>query len=305
MRSRFFMQILASISFSDMVASTASAFGFPSSDSRLCAAQSFLVAWFYRATFLWTLILTYQLHSVVLHGKVALKQPFMLLLGWALPCILALIPFTFTKYGRPSSSEGLGWCYFSDSKTLGEIWIELFWFLDVLFCFTFMMYFYLRVYWRFRDNLFQNSRIYDLVNALYPYPLTLFFTWMPLVMFTVCQVSGFKSDDSPYISQYLAAFSIQNGTILAIIFFWKSHEARNLWLNLVCGRQRHPLTIREEFDDTVLEGMGCDGDGDSAEYSPLDDNHKEYRGVHEHSMTDEDSRTASTGSGIRVIRPPT
>ena len=49
MRKRLFMRLIMLIAISDTIGSVASAFGFPANHTALCAAQTFLINFFYQS----------------------------------------------------------------------------------------------------------------------------------------------------------------------------------------------------------------------------------------------------------------
>ena len=96
MRKRFFMLIILMISIADILASIGSALGLPPDDSILCPLQAFMVVVFYKSSWCWCAILTYQLYCVVVYTKVYLTWPVMHFIGWFIPLLTTLLPLTST-----------------------------------------------------------------------------------------------------------------------------------------------------------------------------------------------------------------
>ena len=147
MRERLFMKIIVNISICDILASIASAFGFPSMHSPLCPLQGFLVPFFYKAGWLWTVLLAYQLYCVVIHSKFGMSMQKMHILCWFTTGLTTLLPLTTNDYGRDDDQD-LGWCFIAGNSVSAGVWGLFTFNFMLLVCSLFILYFLFRIYWR-------------------------------------------------------------------------------------------------------------------------------------------------------------
>lgn len=254
MRKRFFMKIILMISIADIFASIGSALGLPPDGSYLCPLQAFLVVVFYKASWCWCSILTYQLYSIIETTKVKLSWPVMHLIGWMIPLFTTLLPLITNKFGRDdiADEEIMGWCYY---KGNAEYW-DLFTF-DLLLFSTLisMAYFTFKIYTKINDF---SDTIGGLISALAYYPLSIAIAWAPTLLLAFLINSGMVgiNENVKIIYFVCTLLSTQNGTLLAIIFFFKSPEARNKWKELIIKREDNLKThflkfgnINDQIDD--------------------------------------------------------
>ena len=128
MRRRPFMQIITFMAFSDMMGSIASAFGFPSGSSLLCPIQSFGFVFFYKASWMWMVMMAYQLWNVANRGKLGLSKLQMHVLCWVVPLVSTLLPLSQVQFGSPLVNSS-SWCFFEDDVPTAQAWM-----LGNLFC---------------------------------------------------------------------------------------------------------------------------------------------------------------------------
>ena len=225
------MKIILMISIADILASLGSSLGLPSDDSILCPIQAFLVVVFYKASWCWCSILTYQLYCVVKYTKVHLTWSVMHFIGWIIPLITTLLPLSTNKFGRDDIKDEdiMGWCYY---KGNAEYW-DLTCFDFLLLCSLISMaYFTYKVYTKINDF---SSSISGLIGALAYYPLSIALTWSPTLILAFFINSGIvELNNTVKIIYFICTLlSTQNGTLLAIIFFMKSPEARSRWYSII------------------------------------------------------------------------
>eukprot|EP01035_Chromulina_nebulosa_P040064 gene40064-54163_t len=76
-----------------------SSFSFPPGGSVLCWIQGIVQLYFTVCSWLWTLVLSYTIYSVIAEGKLWFKLWHVQSLCWIMPIILALLPLTTNTYG--------------------------------------------------------------------------------------------------------------------------------------------------------------------------------------------------------------
>lgn len=261
LKRKLFMHILVMMSLSDAIASTAYAFGF--AEGPLCSTQSFLMNFFYRGTWFWTTMLSFQLHNLVLHGKPYFSLLAMHIICWSLNIILQFIPFATNYYGEDDEATGKVTCYIANGSNAkaSHIW-EIVTFVIPLFCCLLLMsYFSLQMllkYW------YQDLSLYPLISSainmtgLYPFGLILM--WIPHAIFAliynIAPSLGYPDNiDWGILYTPLLFFSFAwgglYGVLLAAIFFIKGSEARSRWYVLLCGVSDVPIhiSLRSDFED--------------------------------------------------------
>lgn len=146
--------------------------------------------------------------------------------AWGLPMFLALIPITTNNYG--SSNYDTQWCVLTQRGNNWS-WLTQFWsyvaFFGWLFvCIALMIAWQVMISYQFRDSPMQAvvRRTYDKV---YLYP----------VVMIVCWVLNYWCDDvrnkdaGEFLNALSMLFGISNGVFSALIFMFKSEEARRRW----------------------------------------------------------------------------
>ena len=100
MSRKLFMHIIIIMSACDMMGSAASAFGFPVEKSLLCPIQGFAVMFFFKASWIWTTMLTFQLFSICYYGEYGFSILQMHLLCWGLAISSTLVVLSTNSFGR-------------------------------------------------------------------------------------------------------------------------------------------------------------------------------------------------------------
>uniref|UniRef100_A0A7S3H526 G-protein coupled receptors family 2 profile 2 domain-containing protein n=1 Tax=Spumella elongata TaxID=89044 RepID=A0A7S3H526_9STRA len=221
-----FMPIIFFMSLSDLGMNSTSLLGFPSDGSALCWIQGVLQSYFAVCSWFWTTILAYRVYSIVSFGQCSLTMTQMHVFAWVFPMFLALIPITTNNYG--SSAFDTQWCVLTRRED-NPPWLTLFWsyiafFLWLFLCIVLMIFWQIRISYKFRDSPMKAvvKRTYDKV---YLYP----------VVMVVCWVLNYWCDalDAHGAGESLNAlsmlFGISNGIFSAMIFMFKSEEARRRW----------------------------------------------------------------------------
>lgn len=235
MRKKLFMQIIAFISIADFIGNLPYSTAYrPVGTSPTCKVEGFMNLYFYPVSWAWTTILVYFLYSLALFSKLPLSKLKIHLLCWGLPLFFTLMTLTTNTYGRADGSTEDTVCSYSGPKLSGFLWHLLtyygFWFVCVA-CMVAM-------YWRIIDlkkkDQVKNISILKLAtDSLYLYPMIMFWCWLLRVITACIQFSG---ADSFYgfalLNSFSDCFKILHGFCAAVIFFYKSAEARQRWFNL-------------------------------------------------------------------------
>jgi hypothetical protein len=236
MYKRLFMKIVVIISICDIIASTFSTIGFPSENSILCPMQAFFTIFGYKASWLWTTGLAFELYSVCIYGKFV---PILYLhLGcWSIALLSTLLPLSTNGFGRQAMDDSESWCFINGSPRSGAIWAAVsFQVLLVMTSFVTLILTF-RIYWRYRTmNIAKDyPEVYVILDTMVLYPIGFFITWGPNLVFSLLINFGaidFSARDQ-YAFHVVTTLATQSGTVLAIIFFFKSKEARYRWLNVL------------------------------------------------------------------------
>ena len=100
---KIYMKILLTISFCDFVGSLFMSTGFAPTES-YCSVQAGIVIFFYRAQWMWTCIISSQLHSLIRYERLTLDFQGMNVLVWTINILLEILPLLL-PYG-PSPHDG-------------------------------------------------------------------------------------------------------------------------------------------------------------------------------------------------------
>ncbi len=110
--NKIYMQILVMISVSDVISSIAVTFGFPK--GTLCTVQGTLIFFGFRASWIWSVLMIYQLCSIVKYGHLRLSFRTMNLICWSLDLIAEFLPLaTGTWYANSPDFQGYTVCSIS------------------------------------------------------------------------------------------------------------------------------------------------------------------------------------------------
>ena len=116
-RDRLYMKLLLMISFSDMLGSLAFALGYMQ-QPELCALQGGAIIFFFRATWMWTLALSYQLYALVMHKRVTLSFARLNAFIWPVNLLLELLPL-YLPHGAADMARNVE--YGTDDAHYGNV----------------------------------------------------------------------------------------------------------------------------------------------------------------------------------------
>lgn len=150
LRRKMFMHIIVMMSFTDFIASAFISVGY-TRDPVLCTIQGATTAFFFISSWLWTTMLSFQLHHLVKYGRPKLTVLGMHLLVWFITIVIFLAPLiSNVTYGLPSKYLGDSLCGFT-GPDIG-VWIDTHYSI-ALACIALQIYFSLTVYLQVREAL--------------------------------------------------------------------------------------------------------------------------------------------------------
>jgi len=145
-RGKPFVKIVLTIALCDALASLGFAFGYPKGD--LCTAQSVIIFFFERLSWIYTAILVFQLYKLVVYRTI-IKSKLLHVAAISINIVLQLLPFTTTTYyGSPTQVQGLTNCLMhSGSSTTQSNQIAYNWLLFLnSYCYFVVMFTILVLY---------------------------------------------------------------------------------------------------------------------------------------------------------------
>ena len=239
LQGKLFMKIITLISLCDFIANATVIKGEPD-DRTMCALQGILQQFFYPASWVWTVIMTYLLYCLVMRGKITMPEWQMHVICWGIPLLCTLIPLSTDTYGSQANDDD--WCWIQPRTLsnrniqMNNIW-EYITFDCVIFgSFLLMTTWGSLIFYRLTIQQISTTKtIQSALKALIMYPIILFITWCPNAILLTMDIES--SMGSP-LMLVVNSLSIWQGGLTAIIFFVNSRESRAHWINLfrvMCG----------------------------------------------------------------------
>jgi hypothetical protein len=257
---KLFSHYILIIAICDSITSLCFSFGYPS--GWLCSVQGFLLIFFARASWFWTVALTINLFGICLYRKmiVTINQAHIITL--AINTLLQLLPLTTKTYYGTTDDNAIQVCTYS--KGGGSIantytWIDNLVHLELIICFIIL--FILTVLIILNDKCFRKNELSTPIvesisrgwlTVLY-YPAGLFIAWVPGILFAwyisiYQRVNGIQPPRATLISSTLTIFNSLYGLILSIVYYSQTTDARACWVELL-GK------IKSKFikDDRIMD----------------------------------------------------
>lgn len=227
------MQIIAWIALSDLIANAVyCSIRRPNSNTPLCSLEGFINIYFYPVSWMWSTVLMALLSSLATTGKLPLSYMALHAICWVFPFILSIFNFAYTS-GNTSTKEKGNYsyevCTLGDSRT-EKIYHVISYYGLLIACIIYMTVMYVRI--RSIDKIALTTNFPMWKNArdtLILYPLALLICWIPHV---TAVLTAYYAPFSGLNAFYFAAdvLKVLHGTVTAVIFFYKSNEARNRWM---------------------------------------------------------------------------
>lgn len=267
-KGKSFVHYVLMIAISDTFTAIGIALGFPK-PSKLCTLQGFMISFFARLSWFYTVILEFQILIVVLNinRRKFLTKRYMHMFVWILNTILQSILLTKdATYGNHDDDHTpYNRCSFSQEKGSGSTKALLVWDIypasgELYFCFSLMFMFsaIIFIYTNFNINRANNPQlqiplIRDSWKTACLYPLALITSWLPGVTFALYlnvlnDTIHHLPAGSVVIVNVLSILNSLYGTFLALIFYCQTEEARNEWKKIIWPMGKNDLNVREQSE---------------------------------------------------------
>ncbi len=235
LQNKLFMKIITLISLCDCIANASQLNGLPVTRELCVVLQAMTQQFFYPASWMWTVIMTYLLYSLVVYGKITIPEWKMHLIVWGICTTITFLPLTTSTYGKHEGDNY--WCWIEPSKrptggvAASDAWQYLTFDCVIFSCFLLMIYWGVLIFYKVSIQHIQSSKtVHSALHALFAYPLVLLFTWFPNTLLTTI-LPGVSQQSTAWI--VVECLSIWQGGLTAIIFFRNSRESRMLWYGLL------------------------------------------------------------------------
>lgn len=74
------------------------------------------------------------------------------------------------------------------------------------------------------------------IDTMQLYPMALIVCWTPRYVIDILNIAGVQVfSDASAVAAVVQSFNILHGSLIAVIFFWKSSEARKSWAGAISG----------------------------------------------------------------------
>ena len=231
------MEILLLISFTDGIANFMQAFGFPK--GVLCNVQGGFLAFFFLASWLWTLLLNIQLYSLIMYSKFILNRIQIHFLVWGYSLLFTLLPLATTRgYGVDDATGGLSVCVLEAGNhfQVQSVWGIMQFEFPLLMCMSTMTVLCFKVWLRYNNVYYMDTDsaviVRKLIHVLILYPLFMIFCWMPIIVMSLMADNNYAFQSFNYhliVSGSLNCLGSSYGFWLFVIYFSSSAEARYKW----------------------------------------------------------------------------
>ena len=261
-KSRPFSTIVFFISLSDFCFSIMNCLGFPLNGTLQCSIQAFGVFYFPLSSWLWTVMLVYQLRTLIILKSLHISMSWIHVICWGIPLILSLLPLSTNPYGMDDFSNGNLTCDLSGSASTKLIWLDLCSTAAALMCFILMAIWSVEIYLHFRQAE-DAAREMSFLSIMKLYPLALLITWLPrCLQALLVTVKLIPSNSSTvHSASYFFIISSQYGTLSALIYFSHSPASRLLWTNMlkrkffqylgIFTRNPSEISLRDDCSDVA------------------------------------------------------
>jgi len=236
--NKLYMKLILVIAFCACIGSFSMVLGYPTVPG-VCSLQGFLYMFFFRASWLWCLLLTIVLFQQLQSSRYILNFVQMNYVIWPINIAFQVAPlFDNDWYGLPPNFIGRGICSIGalldksaapPENNLG--WLSSVFFYPLCICCVGMIVMDVYLYFVLLPR-FQSEKIEKLVTNIVAYPLGMFFLWMPTFLVLVSiqlDASVNKAKNIQFINEMLTNLAATFGFFLSVVFFWKSDESRQRW----------------------------------------------------------------------------
>lgn len=142
----------------------------------LCTLQAWGQSFFYTSSIFWSMLIAFTIHMAFLRedarftpSEVGSNIKFYYLVGWGIPLILSILPFTTNSYGLSG-----GWCWIPYGSPENSAWRVLQLYLWVWCAWGYSLYVYVRVIQKLKARSDDSIRVRQIMY----YPLVLVLCWL-------------------------------------------------------------------------------------------------------------------------------
>ena len=304
MRKKRFMKFIFYISFSDFFVGIASIIGFPRQPG-LCTLQGSLATFFSNASWLWATALSYTMYSIIQYGSTT-SDKYLHIICWCIPLINTFSPLLFGRFRYQVPDPREQWCFLQAPSTT-PFWLQQFvsfgmYWAWLFLCVVLMSFWGVVVYVRLYRG--RQARSADIIRRMYDkvwlYPLIIGSCWV-----TNFLVDGTATQDSVLLAFFSMLAGTINGLLTAILFFWKSDEARYRWKSLLTKNDLsvellyHEIPIDFEPDESYLD----DSVRNSLTWSTYHESECDTRSDDRSHSSRRDRESATVTSALSILTP--
>lgn len=239
MFKKTFTILIYYMSMSELVASIGSALGFPN-NLYVQILQTFLVLFFYRAAALFTVMITYQIHHLVLYDKLGpsiYQTHCMIWLAsfcFAIPGVMCQLNAVPNDYKISDDLlSGPSWCQSDEHRVITRAELIYFYisypFFFILAIGLMCRYIY-GIYLRLYHQNPLPTEVMNALNSLKYYPAILIFCWAPINIYILLAIWA-KFKISIPLCYIFYGFTTQSGTLTVATYFSQDQEAKQRWLH--------------------------------------------------------------------------
>ena len=253
MRDKFFMRIIAFISFADFLGSFPYMFADrPATGNWWCWLQGFMNAAAHPMSWLWTVVLMHFLYCIIANGQIPGVEYYRKahLFGWGIPIARALLAQSCSNYAR---DETFKFEICVPNKEAGVIYHVVTYYVLLVGSVAYLIALWVKMKRLEEEQIKAGEtvatspmlRSYKVVkDSLKLYPLALIVCWTPHLISMIFVASGNADDVVDGVYLFGDCCKVLHGVATAFIFFFKSPLARKLWWK-VFVRDRYSMKDSE------------------------------------------------------------
>jgi hypothetical protein len=229
MRSKRFMRVIAFIAFGDLIGNFPYLFPYrPGTGNWWCTTQGLMNLIGYPMGWLWSVVLVYFIYSLGTIGKLPDSLWIQHLLCWGVPIVTGSSTLFVSKIQGPN---GVDVCSINYTE-IAEVYHLCSYFGILFFSLLCMfVYFYqLRGLYLVNDPNVSSFGFKKALNTLIYYPIIAIIFWLPHLITELLFLFNLYIYRLYLEIYYICVvWKVLHGFFTALIFFWKSKEARKLW----------------------------------------------------------------------------
>jgi hypothetical protein len=229
--SKLFLKLILFIAICDFGSAASVVVGGTHSESIECYIQGIANNYFCLASFLWTMVIGYEMHLLIWYSRVQTDLRIISVVNWTLPLILSLIPLSTSTYGNDDGAPG--WCFFN-SRDGYTRWVDGLWEFVSFYLWIFLMVLYLfyvsalssyKLYYLQKGKVSEAHRI---IERIIYFPIIVVVCWLVSALINIGSRMGLK-------------LPIDANNAFTIIFKYVLPNLQGLWHSFVLVKTFHNL----------------------------------------------------------------